>query len=230
MLMLILIPAIMSTIGVVREKETVDRQFLFDADHQARVPVRQATALYRGLDDQFRILAGPLGFPVRGAGQRILAALMLGTLFYVAATTGFGQLVSTFTQTQVAAVFATVVIFAYSGSELLGLLVPVSSLSGAGRLAGLGFPSSWYQPVSVGAFTKGLGFEELWPNLLVLAAFFAVRNRGDADPAEAGGLTCSRTIIPRPCKNQTRKRGCSLTLRISIVWRLKSSEVSGPIP
>jgi len=53
-----------------------------------------------------------------------------------------------------------------------GVLVPVSSLTGFARLAGLGFPSSWYELVSVGAFTKGLGFQDLWPNLLVLAAFF----------------------------------------------------------
>jgi ribosome-dependent ATPase len=40
-------------------------------------------------------------------------------------------------------------------------------------LAGLSFPSAWYELVSVGTFTKGLGFRDLWPNLLVLAAFFA---------------------------------------------------------
>ena len=48
MLMLILIPAIMSAIGVVpREGDRLDRQFPLDADHQVRVPVRQAAALYR---------------------------------------------------------------------------------------------------------------------------------------------------------------------------------------
>jgi ribosome-dependent ATPase len=53
-----------------------------------------------------------------------------------------------------------------------GLLAPVSSLSGGGRLLGVGFPPAWYQPISIGAFTKGLGFAELWLNLLVLAGFF----------------------------------------------------------
>ena len=52
-----------------------------------------------------------------------------------------------------------------------GLLVPVSSLSGAGRAIGLGFPSSYFQQISVGAFTKGLGFPELWLNHLALAGF-----------------------------------------------------------
>jgi len=48
----------------------------------------------------------------------------------------------------------------------------VTSLSGGARFLGLAFPSAWYQPLSVGAFTKGLGFEDLWPKLAVLAAFF----------------------------------------------------------
>jgi ribosome-dependent ATPase len=47
-------------------------------------------------------------------------------------------------------------------------------LSGGGRLLGLGFPPAWYQPISVGAFTKALGFGQLWPNVLVLAGFFVV--------------------------------------------------------
>lgn len=36
---------------------------------------------------------------------------------------------------------------------------------------GLLFPAAWYQPVSVGVITKGLGFGELWTNLVILAAF-----------------------------------------------------------
>jgi ribosome-dependent ATPase len=99
---------------------------------------------------------------------------VLGTLLYVSASTGFGQLVSTFTRTQVSAVFATIVISIIPTANFSGFLVPVSSLTGGGRLLGLGFPSSWYQPVSVGTFTKGLGFDDLWLNLLMLAVFFVV--------------------------------------------------------
>jgi ribosome-dependent ATPase len=47
----------------------------------------------------------------------------------------------------------------------------VSSLTGAGRAIGLAFPAAWFQPISVGTFTKGLGFSELWFNALVLAIF-----------------------------------------------------------
>jgi ribosome-dependent ATPase len=52
--------------------------------------------------------------------------------------------------------------------------VPVSSLTGSGRLIGLAFPAAWFQPISVGTFTKGLTFSDLWLNGLVLAVFFVV--------------------------------------------------------
>jgi ribosome-dependent ATPase len=41
-----------------------------------------------------------------------------------------------------------------------------------GRVLGLGFPTAWYQLLSVGTITKGLGFEDLWLNMLILAVFF----------------------------------------------------------
>ena len=173
MLMLMLIPAIMSTIGVVREKETgsianfystpiTKFEFLFGK----QLPYIAVAMISFVL---LLILAVFLfDVPVKGS----LWTLVLGTLFYVAASTGFGQLVSTFTRTQVSAVFATIVIAIIPAVNFSGLLVPVSSLSGGGRLFGLGFPSAWYQPISVGTFTKSLGFDDLWPNLLVLAVFF----------------------------------------------------------
>jgi ribosome-dependent ATPase len=175
MLMLMLIPAILSTIGVVREKETgsianfystpiTKFEFLFGK----QLPYIAVAMISFVL---LVILAVFLfDVPVKGS----LWALVLGTLFYVAASTGFGQLVSTFTRTQVSAVFATIVLAIIPAANFSGLLVPVSSLSGGGRLLGLGFPSAWYQPISVGAFTKGLGFDDLWSNLIILVGFFVV--------------------------------------------------------
>jgi ribosome-dependent ATPase len=173
MLMLILIPAIMSAIAVVREKETgsianfystptTKFEFLFGK----QLPYIAVAMISFVL---LVILAIVLfGVPVKGS----FAMLAVGSLLYVAATTGFGQFISTFTRTQVSAVFATAILSIVPSMNFSGLLVPVASLSGGGRLFGLGFPAAWYQPISVGAFTKGLGFEQFWLNLIVLAGFF----------------------------------------------------------
>ncbi|TAJ27404.1 ribosome-associated ATPase/putative transporter RbbA [Bosea sp. (in: a-proteobacteria)] len=173
MLMLILIPAIMSAIGVVREKETgsianfrstpISRfEFLFGKQLPYIAVAMGSFAML--------VLIALLVFavPIKGSAW----VLALGTLLYVSATTGFGQLVSSFTRTQVAAVFATAILSIIPAVNFSGLMVPVASLSGGGRILGMSLPPAWYQPVSVGVFTKGLGPAELWPNLVMLGFFF----------------------------------------------------------
>jgi ribosome-dependent ATPase len=171
-IILVLIPAIMATIAVVREKETGS------IANFRSTPISKAEFL---MGKQVPYVAvGMLAFilmvlmalvvfqvPVKGS----FGALALGALLYVFSTCGFGQLVSTFTRTQVAAVFATTVLCLIPVVNFSGLLVPVSSLTGQGRLIGLLFPAAWFQPISVGTFTKGLTYSDLLLNALVLAVF-----------------------------------------------------------
>jgi ribosome-dependent ATPase len=173
MLLLMLIPAVMATVGVVKEKETgsianfystpiTKFEFLFGK----QLPYIGAAMISYVI----MILLSVFLFhvPVKGS----FLVLTLGSLLYVGAATGFGQLISTFTKTQVSAVFATTVLAMIPAANFSGVLVPVSSLGGVARVAGLSFPPAWYQVLSIGAFTKGLGFEDLRHNLAVLAAFF----------------------------------------------------------
>ena len=105
------------------------------------------------------------GVPVKGSW----AALIAGGLLCVCAATGFGLLVSTIVRTQVAAVFGTTCICAHSNGQLLRPARSGLVSSGAGRVIGDGFPASCFQQISVGAFTKGLGFPESRLNHLALA-------------------------------------------------------------
>ncbi|PWR21321.1 ribosome-associated ATPase/putative transporter RbbA [Zavarzinia aquatilis] len=172
MLMLVLIPAMMTAVGVVREKETGSianfrstpvTRLEFLTGKQAPYVVISVGSFVLML-----ILATLLfDVPVKGS----FLALAGGTFAYLLSTTGFGLLVSCFTRSQLAAIFATAIISIIPAVNFSGLLVPVSSLSGGGRLFGLAFPAGWYQQISVGAFTKSLGWTDLWMNHLMLAAF-----------------------------------------------------------
>ncbi|MEN3930321.1 ribosome-associated ATPase/putative transporter RbbA [Microvirga sp. W0021] len=172
MLMLVLIPAIMSAVSVGREKESgsianfqstpVTRlEFLLGKQ------VPYATVAFMSFILLLILSIYLFGVPVKGS----FLLLLLGSIFYILATTAFGLFVSSFTKTQVAAIFATSIITIIPAVNFSGLLVPVASLSGGGRLIGLAFPAAWYQPISIGTFTKGLGFMDLWPNLFVLILF-----------------------------------------------------------
>ena len=77
------------------------------------------------------------------------------------ATTGFGLLLSTFVKTQVAAIFAAAILTMLSAIQFSGFLTPVASLSGSARVMGQAFPSTYFQQISIGAFTKALGVADL---------------------------------------------------------------------
>lgn len=175
MLVLILIPAMMTAVGVVHEKETGSiANFRSSPVTSFEFLVgKQMPYIAIGLLS-FLTLAGVswliFGVPIRGS----VPALATGVLLYVMAATGFGLVVSTCTRTQVAATFATSIITIIPSVNFSGLLVPVSSLSEAGRAVGLAFPAAWFQQVCIGTVTKGLGFAELWHNHLVIAVFAVV--------------------------------------------------------
>ena len=169
MLMLCLIPAIMSAIAVVREKETGSianfrstpiTKFEFLLGKQVPyVAVAMVNFVFLLLMAIF-----VFGVPVKGP----FLTLLIGTIVYVISTTGFGQLISSFTRTQVAAVFATAILSIVPAVNFSGLFAPVSSLSGTAKILGLTFPSAWYQPITVGVFAKALGMSALWLNVVAI--------------------------------------------------------------
>lgn len=171
MLLLCLIPAIMSAIAVVREKETgsianfrstpitrfeylIGKQLPYIAVSMVSFFILLAMAIFL-----FHV-------PLKGP----FLMLLVGTVLYVFATTGFGQLISSFVSTQVAAVFATAILSIVPAVNFSGIFAPVSSLSGGAKVIGLSFPSAWYQPITVGVFAKALGVAALWPNAVAILA------------------------------------------------------------
>jgi len=79
--------------------------------------------------------------------------------------------VSSFARTQIAALFGTSILTVLPATQFAGMMTPVSSLAGGAQLIGRLFPMSYFVPISVGTFTKGLNFSDLWPNLVALALF-----------------------------------------------------------
>ncbi|ATR19382.1 Export ABC transporter permease protein (plasmid) [Roseomonas mucosa] len=172
MLMLMLVPAMLAAVGVVREKESGAI-----ANFRA-TPVTAPEFLIGKQIPYFAVALSSFvmllfvarvvfDVPVLGSGP----ALAMGAALYVLASTGFGLLVSAFVSSQVAAIFAAAILSIVPAVNFSGLLVPAASLTGPALGIGLAFPASWFQQISVGAMSKGLHFAELWHNHLVLAGF-----------------------------------------------------------
>jgi ribosome-dependent ATPase len=175
MLILMSIPAMMTAVGVVREKETGSI-----ANFRSTPITRLEFLIGKQLPYLTIALLGFLillllavylfGVPVKGS----LAALLTGVSLYVYAATAFGLLVSCFTSSQIAAIFTAAVLSIIVCVNFAGLLVPVASLSGPARALGLAFPAGWFNHISLGTFTKGLGFSELWFDMAMLSVFGVV--------------------------------------------------------
>jgi ribosome-dependent ATPase len=175
MLLLMLIPSMLTALSVVREKElgSIANFYAAPAKKAEFLLGKQLPYVAIALI-QFATLTALAVFlfqvPVKGS----LLTLALGGVIYVLASTGFGLLISVFAATQTAAIFAAAIITILPAVQFSGMFVPVSSLTGGASIAGKIFPSTYFQAISVGTFTKALGMTTLWPNILALAIIAAV--------------------------------------------------------
>jgi ribosome-dependent ATPase len=175
MMLLIMVPAMLTALGVVREKELGSITNLYAAPVSRlefligkQLPyIAVAFLSFVGL---VALIHWGFGVPITGS----LLALALGALLYATAATAFGLVVSTFVNSQIAAIFATSIIVMIPTVNFSGMLYPVSALTGAAKVMGQLFPASYFQRVSSGVFNKGLGVADLLVNYLALAAFCLV--------------------------------------------------------
>ena len=76
------------------------------------------------------------------------------------------MVISAFARTQIAALFGTAILTVLPATQFAGMMMPVSSLSGTAQIMGRAFPMTYFVPISVGTFTKGLGFADLGNDLV----------------------------------------------------------------
>jgi ribosome-dependent ATPase len=161
-ILLLMIPAMLTALSVVREKELGSIINLYVT------PVTRAEFLF-GKQLPYIVL-GVLNFllltllavtvfgvPVKGS----FATLALAALIFIVFSTGLGLFASTFTRSQIAAMFLTLIGTMLPAIEFAGLLNPVSSLEGAGRMIGQIYPATYMLTISRGVFSKALDLSDL---------------------------------------------------------------------
>ena len=172
-LLLMLIPAMLTALSVVREKELGSIINLYVT------PVTRAEFL---LGKQFPyIVLAMFNFllmtamavtvfdvPLKGS----FATLALAALVFVVSSTGIGLLASTFTRSQISAMFVTMIGTLIPSVQYAGLINPVSSLEGVGAFVGRIFPATHFLTISRGVFSKALDLGSLLPSFwpLLIAA------------------------------------------------------------
>ncbi|EKS29732.1 ribosome-associated ATPase/putative transporter RbbA [Afipia felis] len=171
-MLLALFPAILMALAVVREKElgSITNLYVTPVTRLEFLVGKQLPYVAVAMINftvMFMIATLLFRVPLKGS----FLALLVGTIIYVFTTTGYGMLISTFCSSQIAALFGTAILTILPAQQFSGMMTPVSSLSGTAQVIGLAFPMTYYRPISVGTFTKGLGFSDLTSSILLLVLF-----------------------------------------------------------
>ena len=174
MLVLMMIPAMMSAVGVVREREigSIANFYASPAAVAQYLIGKQLPYIAVGMVNfaaMMLMIIYLFGVPLKGS----FIGLAVGTLLMVSASTALGLLISCFVRSQLAAIFATAIITMIPAQTYSGFLYPLSTMEGGALVIGKTFPSSWYYTVSVGSFTKGLHTADLLHEYAAIAAFAA---------------------------------------------------------
>ena len=171
-ILLAIFPAILMALAIVREKElgSITNLYVTPVTRLEFLVGKQIPYVGVAVMNFLMIFIMALfvfQVPLKGS----FIALFLGAVLYVSATTAYGMLISSFASTQIAAIFGTAVMTFLPASQFSGMQVPVSSLAIGAQIMGRLFPMSYFRPIAIGTFTKGLGFADLAVNLAQLAVF-----------------------------------------------------------
>lgn len=163
-LLLMMIPAMLTALGVVREKElgSITNFYVTPTTRLEFLLGKQLPYIALGMFN-FATLAllavFVFGIPIKGS----ILALCLGALLYVACATGLGLLMSSILNSQIAAIFGTTIVTLLPAIQFSGLIHPTSAMEGFGAFIGKLYPTSHFLIISRGVFSKALGLADLYP-------------------------------------------------------------------
>lgn len=172
MFILALVPAMLSALTVIREKETGAIYNLYVTKISISEYVIGKWITYVSLSFISYLLLLLLAvtlFNLTVNGS--IFALLLGGFLFVMASTSFGILISSFVHSQMAALLVTTIIAVVPSLQFSGFLYPTSTLTGAGYWIGHLFPSLWFQDIMIACFVKSREMRDIVVNLIVLADF-----------------------------------------------------------
>jgi len=168
-ILLMMIPAILAALAVVREKEmgSIINLYVTPLTRLEFLLGKQLPyIIFSALSSLFLVAMAVALFDVPVKGSMLL--LFISLIMYCAVSTGFGLLASSVTRSQIAVIFLTMLATMLPAVQLCGLINPVDSQTGLARLIGEFYPTTQMLLISRGVFNKALGFAELQQPFMIL--------------------------------------------------------------
>ncbi|MEC8231133.1 MAG: ribosome-associated ATPase/putative transporter RbbA, partial [Pseudomonadota bacterium] len=161
-MLLLMIPALLTSLAVVREKElgSIINLYVTPVTRIEFLLGKQLPYVATSFFSFLLLVAMAVWlFDIPLKGDIVLLCFI--TLLFVTFSTSFGLLASVFTNSQIAAILLTTIGTMVPAVQFAGMITPVSALEGAGRVIGELHPISYFLTASRGIFSKGLGFSSL---------------------------------------------------------------------
>ncbi|MBR8046541.1 ABC transporter ATP-binding protein/permease [Burkholderia multivorans] len=169
-MLLLMLPAMLTALAVVRERElgSIVNLYVTPVTRAEFLLGKQAPyVMLAMLNFLLMVVLADVVFGVRIKGS--FATLAAAVLIFNVVATGIGLFASTFTRSQIAAIFMTIVGTLIPVVQFSGLLTPLSSLEGSGKWIGTVYPATYMLAISRGVYNKALGLADLssqfWPML-----------------------------------------------------------------
>ncbi|MBO4304507.1 MAG: ribosome-associated ATPase/putative transporter RbbA [Lentisphaeria bacterium] len=170
-ILLMMIPAILAALSVVREKEmgSIINLYVTPLSRGEFLLGKQLPyVLFSVLSAFLLVVMAVIVFdvPVKGS----LFTLLLALALYCVISTGFGLLASSVTKSQIAVIFLTLLATILPATQMCGMMNPVETQEGAAKIIGEIYPTTYMLLISRGIFNKALYLRDLYVPLLVLVA------------------------------------------------------------
>ncbi len=167
-LLLMMIPAILSALAVVREKElgSIINLYVTPISRAEFLIGKQLPyLLFSMLSATLLVLMAVFIFdvPVKGSWTLLFVSLFI----YCILSTGFGLIASSITKSQIAVIFLTMIATILPSTSLCGLINPVQMDSVSGLIGAI-YPTTHMLLLSRGIFSKALGFADLYRPLIIM--------------------------------------------------------------
>jgi ABC-2 type transport system permease protein len=174
-LILMMIPAIITSVAIVREKETgTIEQLIVSPVRPYELMLGKITPylIISGLDALLITLVGILWFKVPFNGSAWLLAGMI--VLYMLMTVGIGILISTVTETQMTAQVGAFLGTMLPAFMLSGFVFPIESMPPVIQAVSLFVPARYFLVTLRAIFLKGVGIGAFWEQALIMFVFGVV--------------------------------------------------------
>jgi ribosome-dependent ATPase len=168
-LLILLIPAMLTALSVVREKElgSIVNLYVTPVTRSEFLIGKQIPYVVLAMLNYFLmclIIVVIFDVPMKGS----FLTLTLASLLFIIFSTATGLLASALTKSQIASMFLVMLGTLIPVMQFAGIINPVSALEGFGRWFGGIYPATHMVNISRGVFNKALGFQDLHQSLWII--------------------------------------------------------------